>query len=72
MEKSDMDCLRKFFNFLQILIGPLSCLTYESPGLEPDWFEEINLFSIRNPNILSNVTFSICIFSQIGSNETSR
>ena len=41
----------------------------ESPGLKPDWFEEIKLFSIRNLNISLNISLSN-IFPQIGSNET--
>ena len=40
-----------------------------SPGLKPDWFEEIKLFSIRNPNISLNISLSN-IFPQTGNNET--
>ena len=48
-----------------------SWLIQESPGLKPDWFEEMKLFSIRNLDISLNISLS-SIFPQIGSNETGR
>ena len=39
-----------------------SWLTEESPGLKPDWFEEIKLFSIRNFHKLE-VMRLVCNFS---------
>ena len=29
-------------------------LVHESPGLKPDWLSDINLFSLKDSNILSN------------------
>ena len=46
-----------------------SWLIQESSGLEPGWFEEIKLFSIRNLNISLNISLSN-IFLQIERNDT--
>ena len=46
-------------------------LIQESPGLKPDCFGEIKLFSLKNLNISLNIGFSK-ILPQIGNNETGR
>ena len=43
----------------------------ESPGLKPDWFDEISSFSIKNLNISTNINPSR-IFPQIGNNDIGR
>ena len=43
----------------------------ESPGLKPDWFDQINPFSVKNLNISLNINGSR-VFLQIGSNDTGR
>ena len=48
-----------------------SWLIQESPGLKPDWMEEISLFSIKNSNISLNINLSR-IFPHIGSSDTGR
>ena len=39
-----------------------SWLIQESLGLEPDWFEEIKLFSIRNLNISLNIVSQVFFY----------
>ena len=48
-----------------------SWLIQESPGLKPDWFLDIKLFSMKNSSILSynNLTK---ILPAIGSNDIGR
>ena len=48
-----------------------SGVTQESPGLEPDWFDEIRSSSVNNLNISLNINLSR-IFPQIGSDDTGR
>ena len=48
-----------------------SWLIQESPGLKPDWQEEISLFSIKNLSISLNINLSR-FFPHIGSSDTGR
>ena len=48
-----------------------SWLMQESPILNPDWLEEMSLFSLRNWNISLNIDLS-SIFPQICSSDTGR
>ena len=48
-----------------------SWLMQETPGLKPDWLEEMSLFSIKKSNISLNINLSR-IFPQIGGSDTGR
>ena len=48
-----------------------SWLMQESPGLIPDWLEEMSLFSIKNSNISLNINLSR-IFPEIDTSDNGR